>query len=74
MKMKWAVASRLKNAQGASPEQIIIREVQSIVDSSHAVEAEKILVRGGALAVCLQTHIQSLFLGNTEEGSKNEIR
>lgn len=44
--------------------------MQSIVDSSHAVNAEEILVRGGAMAVGLQTHIQSLVLGNTEEGSR----
>ena len=58
---------------GASPEQIIIREVQDIIDNSHVVEAEKILCGGGRSAASLQAHVERLFLGNTEEGSRMKL-
>ena len=48
-----------------------MRDVYDIVDSSHAVEAEQILFRGGRQAAFLP--IKSLFLGNTEEGSRMKL-
>lgn len=38
---------------GASPEELLIREVQNIVDNSAAYEAEQILSRGGRSAAAL---------------------
>ena len=69
MKM-LAVAKLAVSGQGASPEQVIIREVQDIINSSDAVEVEHILNRGGQSAACLQTHVESRFLGTTEEVSR----
>ena len=59
--------------KGASPEQIVFREVQDIIDSGHAVEVEQTLARGGRGAASLQAHVASLFLGNTEEGSRMKL-
>ena len=53
-----------------SPEEVIFREVQDIIDGTHAVEAEGMLGKGGRSAISLQAHVDSLFLDNTEEGSR----
>ena len=59
--------------QGQSLEQNILGEVQGLVDSCHAVEAEKILLMGGRRAVALKAHVDSLFLGDTEEGTRLKV-
>ena len=59
--------------QGVSPEQIIVREVHEIIDSSHGVEAIQFLDRGGKQAAFLRAHVDSLFKENTEEGSRMKL-
>ena len=62
-----------QSATSVSPEQIIIDEVQGIIDSSHAVKAEQMLLSSGRWAGCLQAHVQSLFAGNTEESTRMKL-
>lgn len=41
--------------------------------SSPAFEAEESLGRGGRTAASLQAHVETLFQGNTEEGSRMKL-
>ena len=60
-------------AEGLSPEEVIFREVQEVVDSTYAIEADRILSMGGRLAASLQGHVESLFEGNTEESTRMKL-
>ena len=62
-----------RSSAGMSAEQTIFRELQEVLDSSYAVQADSILLRGGRLAALLQGHVESLYLGNTEESSRMKI-
>ena len=48
-------------------------EVHAGVPIAGCCEAEKILLMGGRRAVALKAHVDSLFLGNTEEGTRLKV-
>ena len=60
-------------AKGVSPEESIFREVQKVVNSSYAAAADGILLRGGRTAASLQGHVESLFMGNTDENTRMKL-
>ena len=60
-------------AEGVSAEEVMFKEVKEVIDSTHAVQADEILSKGGRQASALQSHVESLFMGNTEEGTRMKL-